>query len=90
MIEDIKREISRLIALYEAERARAEALANELEGSRDEVKACRKQITELQDQIEILRLKGAFGDAGGSHGSSREMVDELIREIDKCISLLGS
>ncbi len=88
MIEKIKHEATRLIALYESEKERADGLARELESKEEEVRTCRKQILELQDQIEILRLKGAFGDGGDSSTSSKEMIDNLIREIDKCISLL--
>lgn len=91
MFEDIRLKIQDLIARYESERVRADALESELESRKSELESCHEQIIELQDQIEILRLKGAFG-AGdsGTATSSKEIIDDLIREIDKCISLLSS
>ncbi len=89
-IEDIRQEIRKLIALYESERARADRLAGELEERNKEARRFQEQIIELQDQIDVLRLKGALGDDGVDPSSSKkEMIDSLVREIDKCISLLG-
>ena len=65
-----------------------EALAAELEKERAANDACRKQIDDLKDQVSTLELKGAFMSGGDSSSASREKIDKLIREIDKCISLL--
>ena len=96
MTEELKSQISRLVALYEAERQRANELAgrlNELEISiadkEEEVRDCRQQITEMNLQIDNLRLMGAFT-AGGDMSEARAGLDKLIREIDKCIKLLDS
>ena len=87
MLNEIKSNFEKLIALYEAQRERADALAAELEKERSANDACRKQIDDLKDQVRTLELKGAFM-SGGDSSSAREKIDKLIREIDKCISLL--
>ena len=48
----------------------------------------RKQITELERQVENLRLAEAFLTPTGSSDSAKERIDKLIKEINKCISLL--
>ena len=88
MLNEIKRSFEKLIALYEAQRERADALAAELEKERAASEACRKQIDDLKDQVRTLELKGAFMSGGDSSSAAREKIDRLIREIDKCISLL--
>lgn len=88
MFEDIRHNISRLIALYEAERERNQALAQANKELEDKLAAGQKQIAELEEQIDILKLRGAFG--GGKNTAAKETIDKLIKEIDKCISLLKS
>ena len=88
MLNEIKASFEKLIALYEAQRERADALAAELEKERAASEACRKQIDDLKDQVRTLELKGAFMSGGDSSSAAREKIDRLIREIDKCISLL--
>lgn len=89
MLEELKADIARLIALYEQEKRRADSLARLLSDKnaeagkyRDEVRKCKEQITGLNLQIDNLRLGKAF--AGKGEGA----VDGIIKEIDECIRLL--
>jgi cell division protein FtsB len=66
MLTEIKSNFEKLIALYEAQRERSEALAAELEKERAANDACRKQIDDLKDQVSTLELKGAFMSGGDS------------------------
>ena len=89
MLTEIKSNFERLIALYESEKQRGDSLAAELEAARTEGEACRKQIDDLKDRIARLELKGAFIPSGDrSSADARKKIDGLIKEIDKCISLL--
>lgn len=87
MLEDIKNNITRLIALYEGEKQKAEELSARLSHTEEALKSCREQITDLNQQIDNLKLASAF--TGGSDNSAaKERIDKLIREIEKCIKLL--
>lgn len=88
MLEDIKANIEKLIALYEGEKAERTRLASELEQSKTQHDACRKQIAELEQQIDDLHLAEAFRTSSGNGSGAKEKIEKLIREIDKCISLL--
>jgi len=87
MLEGIKQNVTKLIALYEGEKQRADALEAELAASRREAGAYFKQITDLNRKIDNLKLSGAFTSDSGNP-VARERLDKLITEIDKCIRLL--
>ena len=87
MLEGIKKDIEKLIALYEAEKAERIKLQSELQKSKADNETCRKQIGDLEQQVNNLQLSQAFG-AAGDPGAAKEKIERLIKEIDKCISLL--
>ena len=86
MLEAIKQNIKRLIAAYESEKAECERLRSALEQMAEKNKAYEKQIIELERQIDNQRLAGAF--LNGNNAESRKKIDRLIKEIDKCITLM--
>ncbi len=87
MLEGIKTNIEKLIALYEAEKSECQKLRTELQKCKADNDSCRKQIEQLEEQVNNLQLSEAFG-AGGNSQVAKEKIDRLVREIDKCISLL--
>ena len=89
MLEEIKSNIARLVAMYEAERQRADTLAAKLSESEQKCLQYTEQITDLNQQIDNLELMRAF-QAAGDPAESRERIGRLIKEIDKCIKLLES
>lgn len=87
MLERIQNQFYRLISAYESERKMRISLQEELERNGLELQNCRKQIKELETQIDKLKLAGAFS-SGTAVADSKKEIESLIREIDKCISLL--
>lgn len=87
MLEEIKDNFTRLVALYENEKQRADKLAELLAQSEAEAKSYQAQITDLNGQIDNLKLTFAFS-GGGDNRMAKERIDALIHEIDKCIKLL--
>ena len=87
MLEGIKTDIEKLIALYEAERSERERLQAELVRCGAENESCRKRIEDVEQQVKNLHLSEAFG-VGGDSSAAKEKIERLIKEIDKCIALL--
>ena len=87
MLEGIKTDIEKLIALYEAERSERERLQAELVRCGAENESCRKRIEDLEQQVNNLHLSEAFV-VGGDSSAAKEKIERLIKEIDKCIALL--
>ena len=88
MLETIKQKISQLIATYEAEKAERQRLESLLEKSNDQNDAYRKQITELTRQIDNLKLAEAFKAGSAGSPEARKKISSLIKEIDRCITLM--
>lgn len=94
MLEELKAGVSRLLALYEKEKQRADSLSRALSESeaqvlkcREELKKYKEQITDLNLQIDNLRLRSAFS-SGSDRSQAEAGIDKLIKEIDECIRLL--
>lgn len=88
MLENIRKDIERLVAAYEAENSRRIFLEEEVRQHKENEEIYRKQIAELEKQIDNLRLKNAFLTASGDNIEARERIEKLIRDIDRCIALM--
>jgi hypothetical protein len=89
MLEDIRKQFEKLIALYEAEKVENQRLRQELQACKETGEAYRRQVLEHESTIDTLKLTEAFT-AGGDPIAAKEKLDQLIREIDRCISWLES
>ena len=88
MIEKLKKRIQQLISAYETERAERQRLQTELDKAVTQNEDYRKQITELERTIDNLKLAEAFKAGPASSPEAKKKIDSLIRDIDKCISLI--
>mgnify|MGYP006358306491 FL=1 len=88
MIEKLRQRIQQLNSAYETERQERKRLEIELEKSLTQNNACKEQITELERTIDNLKLADAFKSGNTDNTEARKKIDRLIKEIDKCISLM--
>ena len=86
MLGSVKQKIQQLIAAYEAEKMERIKLQNALEQVQAENDTYRKQITELERQIDNLKLTAAFKAEGSPE--AKKKINSLLKEIDRCITLL--
>ena len=87
MLDSIKQKITQLIAAYESEKSERIRLSHELKQLKQQNEAYAKQIIELEREIDNRKLAGAFM-SGSDNAESKKKIDKLIKEIDKCISLM--
>ena len=87
MLEEVRKQFEKLIARYEAEKVENQRLREELQACKETGDALRRQVLELESTIDTLKLTEAFT-AGGDNRAAKEKLDQLIREVDKCISWL--
>ena len=88
MLETVKQGIQQLIAAYEKEKMERQRLQTALEQSQAKEETYRKQIIELERQIDNLKLTEAFNASSGNSPEARKKIDSLLKEIDRCISLM--
>ena len=86
MLEQVKQNIKRLIAAYEAEKMERTRLQSALDQAMTQNETYRKQITELERQIDNLKLAEAFKATGSPE--AKKKINSLMKEIDRCITLL--
>jgi chromosome segregation ATPase len=84
----LNRKIDELIKSYKTLKeqnsdlkARAEALERELEDREATLK-------ELEKKYDRIKLTGALMGDGGNATEAKRKINDLVREIDKCIALL--
>ena len=88
MIEKLKKRIQQLISAYETERAERQRLQTELDKAVTQNEDYKKQITELERTIDNLKLADAFKAGNADNAEAKKKIDKLIKEIDKCITLM--
>ena len=88
MLDIVKQKIGQLIAAYEAEKMERTRLQAELEQVKTQNETYRKQITDLERQIDNLKLTEAFKASSGNSPEAKKKIDSLLKEIDRCISLM--
>ena len=88
MLEKVRQNIRKLIAAYEAEKMERTRLQTALDQVLAQNEAYRKQITELERQIDNLKLAEAFKADGAGSPEAKKKINSLLKEIDRCITLL--
>ena len=88
MLETVKHKITRLIAAYEKEKAERTMAQKQLEQVKAQNETYRKQILELERQIDNLKLTEAFKGRAINSTEAKRKVDSLVKEIDRCIKLI--
>ena len=90
MLEGVKTQIDRLIALLEKEKAENATLCQRVDALGTENDTYRKQLADLEEQIDNLKLQQAFTVPADGNAQAKAKLGRMIREIDKCITLLES
>ena len=88
MLETVKERIKQLIAAYESEKMERIRLQSELEQASTQNETYRKQIIELERQIDNQKLTEAFMAGGTDTTAAKKKIDSLMKEIDRCIKLM--
>lgn len=88
-IEELKRKIAELVTRYEEAAYQRDSYFEELTRVKKEYINAKTKIAEQDKKIEHYELKGALTSGGKESKSAKARVNKLIKEIDKCISLLN-
>ena len=89
VLRGLGNKFEQLISLYEkarVERDRAQGDKTRLEAQKREHE---RKAGELEAKNKSLLVTQAFTAANGSAEEAKEKISKIVREIDKCITLLG-
>ncbi len=84
----LKRSVETMISELERMRGTVTELKNELSVVSKQLAEKNEEVKELQTRYERAKFSGAILGNGDEAGMARKKVNELVREIDKCIALL--
>ena len=89
-INDIRKFIEELKNKLDDNVQENNRLNQEILNSEDEVKSLKSNISDLNEQVKLLKLASQIeGKEIGSNKDVKLMINEMVREIDKCIALLN-
>ncbi len=89
LIQRFKGNIAELIARYEALCQNSDEMAAKISEYEAAITEKDKTITELKERLDNLQLTLAFDGSSPDRAEAKRKVSHLMKEIDKCISLLN-
>ncbi|HBE39881.1 MAG TPA: hypothetical protein DDW27_01495 [Bacteroidales bacterium] len=90
--EDLKllnNKLDNLLSLYKNLRNEYQELKKADENLKIILEEREERIKELEIKYERVKLSGALLGDGVSAGEARKKINELVREIDRCVALLN-
>ena len=89
LLDKLNIKIEKLIKEYGASNLKNTELANQVEDLKNKLDKKENENQQLKEQIKMIGLSGSVKNSGGSK-VARSKINELVREIDKCIELINN
>lgn len=87
LVSGVRKKTEKLIAKQEVLIERNGKLSTENEKIREELTEKNQQISELNDKVKLLKIARSVG--GESTKEVKLKINEMVREIDKCIAQIN-
>lgn len=90
LYQEVGQKIDQLLAKHDALQYEHKALQSKVEELKQNINEKEHVISKLNEENKVLSMAKSLS---GDNDSNKEMklkINELVREIDKCISLLNS
>ncbi len=89
VINQLKSKIEQIISAYESAAFENKELKEKLAASQQELETNKQTIKELGEKLELQQLANAFRGSSQDIKEAKQKIARIVREIDKCISLLN-
>ena len=88
-IDRLQNKLERLVSKHQEVKSTNLRLKEKLLSLQEQLEKEQQSVSELIDKNKILKLSASL--QGGEHDTKaeRQRINELVREIDKCIALLN-
>ena len=87
LVSGVRKKAERLIEKQILLKEQNEKLSNEIDKIKLELTEKNQQVSELNDKIKLLKIAGSVG--GESTKEVKLKINEMVREIDKCIAQIN-
>ena len=89
IIDPVKQKIETLISLHEKALTENRELNSKLQTLSEEQNIYKKEKEELEQKVQKLQMAGAFLKTSEDTREAKQRIGKLIREIDKCLTMLN-
>ena len=89
LLVDLKNNLSLLISKQDQLVGDRTKLEEHIEKLQEQLSASNERISGLEEQNRQLRLAKAVSGGNENPGEAKDKINELVREIDKCLALLN-
>ncbi len=88
VIQELRSKIEQLASQRDAAKAAEVAKTQEAEAMKQELEDCREQLRAAQLEVDFLTVSHRLADSPEKLISARRRLQGLIAKIDRCVSLL--
>jgi phage shock protein A len=85
----IHERVEKLISVHSNLQSEIKHLENENLSLKEENGKLKSSVKELEEKIKILKIAGVLSGSEENNSQAKNRINELVREIDRCIALLN-
>nr|WP_319398329.1 hypothetical protein [uncultured Carboxylicivirga sp.] len=89
LIVELKEKINKLVARYKGLEAEVRLLEEEKGRLTDQLEMVNNDYTNLEHRFNNLKLTKDLVSGSAEAGDTKKRINQIVREIDKCIALLN-
>lgn len=89
VINELNFKIDKLIKLYISSLEQNKSLESKIQDLQSELENLQRENKDLNNKLKTTRVASAISEGNGSY-EAKMRINQLVREIDKCIALLNN
>ena len=89
IVTNLKNRIEKIISKYELALSENISVKEQLQKALVEIEEKDDKIKSLEQKVEQMQLADAFSATTGDVKEARKRIGKIVKEIDKCISMLN-
>ena len=89
VINELNFKIDKLIKLYISSLEQNKSLESKIQDLHSELENLQRENKDLNNKLKTTRVASAISEGNGSY-EAKMRINQLVREIDKCIALLNN
>ncbi|MGE0635523.1 MAG: hypothetical protein AB7G44_09455 [Bacteroidia bacterium] len=90
VISSLEKKVKELVKRHSELKRRNTAMEAELEELRKTVDSQKEVLKNLEEKNKIIKLAKSLADSNPDTAAMKQKINELVREIDKCIAQMNS
>lgn len=89
LVVELKTKINRLVQQYQSLKSEVQLLEDEKMRLTSQLEDANNEFGNLEQRFNNLKLTKELVSGGNDSGDTKKRINQIVREIDKCIALLN-